>query len=284
MLQGHEFITPIQYGYLILAGILILIACIAGIIYIIRDIQASATDAPDYIAHWERLKTDKKTYYEPPFSEWIRSQMVKETLEEVSKEIEQELMRRAAEITDEMARNYTLTIPQENIAEGQSYDPPSKVEITYITPTQDKDHSNELIIHNPTDVFILRHSDVIMPGPGSGSEKRNADKIYQTLTKPPFHWETFLDDLIKDCCTPGQIDRDKVLSAHFQTCPCGQLDPAIPRREDGEPGQPEDEELCMLGAEFWQALCMDDYFRASDVYRQIKARETHLLNLNQSIS
>ncbi|MDN3689073.1 hypothetical protein [Cyclobacterium jeungdonense] len=208
MLQGHEFITPIQYGYLILAGILILMACIAGIIYIIRDIQASATDAPDYIAHWERLKTDKKTYYEPPFSEWIRSQMVKETLEEVSKEIEQELMRCAAEITDEMARNYTLTIPQENIAEGQSYDTSSEVEITYITPT----------------------------------------------SKPPFHWETFLDDLIKDCCTPGQIDRAKVLSAHFQTCPCGQLDPAIPRREDGEPGQPEDEELCMLGAEFWQAL------------------------------
>lgn len=227
MLEGTPITAPVQYGYLLLAAVLVLIACIAGITWIIRETYKNTTSEPDYLGYWKKLHDLQKAPIKPHQTE------------------------------DAVGHYY----PDDN-------------DRTVHLPTPNYD--------NQTTVFFLPHSDVIMPG--SGSEKRNASNIYQSLTKPPFCWETFLDDLIKDCCTPSQIDKAKFLSAHFQTCPAGQVHPDIPREEEGEPGQPKDEHLCRLGAEFWRALNLDEYTRANDIYHQIKAREKQLLNLLRSLS
>lgn len=236
MLNGHELTTPIQYGYLILAGILILMACIAGIIYIIRDIRATATTEPDYLGYWKKLHDLQKAPIKPHS---LRGASIRWVIED--------------EVKDLMDKQDVKVHP--NIL---PHHPPDAVGHYY---PDDNDRA------------------VLLPTLNYGSGGIIYGKhMPWVVINPPFHWETFLDDLIKDSCTPGQIERAKLLSAHFQTCPCGQLDPAIPRIEDGEPGQPEDEELCRLGAKFWQALVMDEYLRARDIYQQIKVREKYLLN------
>lgn len=217
MIQAHELTTPIQYGYLFLSTAIILLACIAGIIYILREIRSTATDAPDYHAYWKSMATDNIP--NNPIGQWMAAKQ----MDRLEGEVNQELSSIWEYLHNE--KRYRLTIPSEGLEKGIQMDLSTDVEINVVWP---------------------------------------------------FTWQIFLHQAVNSQCTQEQIDKAKILSISWKSCPCCELDRQIPRKESGEP---KDKELARLGADFWWSMLMDDYLEATKIHHKIKTREATLLNL-----
>ena len=90
-----------------------------------------------------------------------------------------------------------------------------------------------------------------------------------------FNWYTELDKAIKD-----EPDQDKYIelnkrASQWVTCACGQLCQNLPRDMHGEP---EDEDLQYLGADFNVEIDQRNWKEAKAILDDIEARTNYLLN------
>jgi len=73
----------------------------------------------------------------------------------------------------------------------------------------------------------------------------------------------------------GFTDINKARAADWETCPCGEQDPRIPR--DSDEGYPLDHQLLELGLEFAAAVESDDVAYARTLLAAIERRAAEVL-------